>query len=331
MNKKTVLGIIGIFSLFILAFLLADSQDPGGLFRTPTPTVTNTATSTATNTATPTNIPIPSNGQIRFAVIGDYGNAGQRELDVSNLVKSWNPDFIITTGDNNYPSGEADTIDENIGQYYHDFIGYYTGTHGTGSAENKFFPSLGNHDWRTINAQPYLDYFTLPGNERYYDYLKGPIHFFVVDSNSDTPGGVTSTSVQGTWLKNQLAASTSQWNVVYFHHAPYSSSTNHGSTKHMQWPFKLWGADVVLSGHDHSYERLTIDGVTYFVNGAGGANLYVMGEPISGSQARYDVDYGAMLVEANSNVMDFKFINRLRVVIDSYSLTVNPITIEATP
>ncbi|PYV85585.1 MAG: alkaline phosphatase, partial [Acidobacteria bacterium] len=57
---------------------------------------------------------------VRFAVIGDYGTAGQNELDVSSLVKSWNPDFIITVGDNNYPDGWASTIDRNIGQYYHD-------------------------------------------------------------------------------------------------------------------------------------------------------------------------------------------------------------------
>ena len=60
---------------------------------------------------------------VRFAVIGDYGIAGQPEADVAALVQSWNPDIVITTGDNNYPNGEASTIDANIGQYYHQFIG----------------------------------------------------------------------------------------------------------------------------------------------------------------------------------------------------------------
>src|SRR4028118_1944089 len=58
----------------------------------------------------------------RFAVIGDYGQAGQPEQDVANRVKSWSPDFIITVGDNNYPYGEASTIDQNIGQYYRQYI-----------------------------------------------------------------------------------------------------------------------------------------------------------------------------------------------------------------
>src|SRR5689334_17939169 len=64
----------------------------------------------------------------RFAVIGDF-SAGQPEQDVSNLVKSWNPSFVVTVGDNNYPSGDASTIDANVGQYYHQYISPYKGTY----------------------------------------------------------------------------------------------------------------------------------------------------------------------------------------------------------
>jgi hypothetical protein len=121
--------------------------------------------------------------QVRLAVIGDYGTASKKEEAVANLVKSWNPDFIITVGDNNYPDGTALTIDPNIGQYYHDFIFPYNGIYGSGSATNRFFPSLGNHDWRATGALPYLNYFTLPGNERYYDFIWGPVHLFALDSD----------------------------------------------------------------------------------------------------------------------------------------------------
>jgi len=106
---------------------------------------------------------------IRFGVIGDFGNASSNERDVANLVKSWSPDLIITVGDNNYPNGEASTIDANIGQYYHDFIFPYYGTYGAGSptGSNRFFPALSNHDWgdaypNPTGADPYLAYFTLP-------------------------------------------------------------------------------------------------------------------------------------------------------------------------
>ena len=68
--------------------------------------------------------------QTKFAVIGDYGKASTNELNVSNLVKSWNPDFVITVGDNNYEYGEASTIDTNIGLYYSEFIYPYYGIYG---------------------------------------------------------------------------------------------------------------------------------------------------------------------------------------------------------
>src|SRR5262245_10651043 len=167
---------------------------------------------------------------IRFGVIGDYGQASTPEADVANQVKSWNPDFIITVGDNNYNTGSATTIDANIGQYYHDFIGNYTGSYGAGSPSNRFFPSLGNHDWQTRSGTPalptpYLNYFTLPGNERYYTFSQGPVQFFAIDSGDDSgsgsdgfePDGFTSSSVQAMWLQNELAASTAVWKLVYFH------------------------------------------------------------------------------------------------------------------
>src|SRR5262245_52763720 len=94
----------------------------------------------------------------RFAVIGDYGFAGQPEEDVADLVKAWQPELILTVGDNNYPEGTAETIDANVGQYYHDFIYNYTGTYGQGSPTRRFLPALGNHDWIAPGAQPYLDY-----------------------------------------------------------------------------------------------------------------------------------------------------------------------------
>src|SRR6185503_14372551 len=101
---------------------------------------------------------------------------------------------------------------------------------------------------------------TLPGNERYYDFVQGSIHFFALDSDEREPDGTSASSKQGQWLKNALANSTSPFNIVYFHHAPYSSGSE-GSSTHMQWPFKDWGADLVLVGHSHNYERLSIGGM----------------------------------------------------------------------
>lgn len=304
--------------------------DYAGSGSTPTPVRTSTAApqptatspiATATSPApTPTADP-GSGATVRFAVIGDFGRAGQGELDVANRVKSWNPDFIITTGDNNYPDGEASTIDANIGQYYHSFISPYKGSFGPGADTNRFFPSLGNHDWHQAGAAPYIDYFSLPGNERYYDFTWGPVHFFAIDSDSGEPDGNTSTSTQAQWLQNRLAASTSCWDIVYLHHAPYSSGSNHGSTAVMQWPYQNWGADAVMAGHDHLYERILRNGFPYFVNGLGGKNEYGFGTPISGSVVRYNADLGAMLVTAQPGSITYQFITRTGTVVDNYTVT----------
>lgn len=260
-----------------------------------------------------------STSSVRFAVIGDFGLAGQQETDVANLVKSWNPDFITTVGDNNYPLGASSTIDQNIGQYYHDYIFPYSGGYGAGASTNRFFPVPGNHDWYTVNAQPYRDYFTLPNNERYYDFVQGPVHFFMLDSDVNEPDGITITSTQATWLQNRLAVSTARWKLVFLHHAPYSSGS-HGSQTILQWPYQSWGATAVLAGHDHTYERIIRNRFPYFVNGVGGSSLYGFGTPVSGSQVRYNADYGAMRITASDTRITFELINRTGTMIDTYTI-----------
>ena len=257
---------------------------------------------------------------ITFAAIGDYGSNDSNELDVAYLIKSWNPDFIITLGDNNYPDGEAATIDASVGKYYREFIYPYRGSYGAGATTNKFWPSIGNRDWdnqTNPKLQPYLDYFTLPNNERYYDFVRGPVHFFAMDSDGDEPDGITSTSVQALWLKNKLAASTAPWKIVYFHHPPYSSRT---SFTNLQWPFQAWGADAVLAGHAHVYERVMKDGIPFITNGLGGDSTGSFVTAIPGSVVRFGDDYGALRVTASSTVLTFEFITRRGVVIDTYTV-----------
>ena len=260
-------------------------------------------------------------GPVRFAVIGDYGSDSSGEAAVADLVKSWNPDFVITVGDNNYPDGAEATIDPHIGQYYHDFIYPYTGAYGSGATTNRFFPSLGNHDWHAPDALPYLNYFTLPGNERYYDFTWGVVHLFAIDSDSNEPDGISSSSTQATWLQSKLAASTSCWQLIYFHHPPFSSGAHHGSTPALQWPFQTWGADAVLTGHDHEYERIVLGGFPYFVNGLGGVGKYTFGPPLAGSQFRYNANFGAMLITATETLITYQFVITDGTVVDTYSQT----------
>jgi predicted phosphodiesterase len=268
---------------------------------------------------------------ITFAAIGDFGSNDANELDVANLVKSWNPDFIITLGDNNYPDGEAATIDASIGKYYREFIYPYVGSYGEGGTTNRFWPSIGNRDWDNqtgAKLKPYLDYFTLPNNERYYDFVRGPVHFFVIDSDADEPDGITSTSIQAQWLRNKLAASTAAWKIVYFHHPPYSSRT---SWSNLQWPFQTWGASAVLSGHAHVYERVMKDGIPFFTNGLGGDSTGSFNGAIAGSVVRFGDDYGAMRITASATAITYEFITRRGVVIDTYTVGQPPPAAPAAP
>ncbi len=272
--------------------------------------------------------PTGASTPVRIAVIGDYGDNSSEERAVADLVHSWQPDAIATTGDNNYPSGTADTIDGAVGKYYHDYIFPYRGSYGAGASINRFFPILGNHDWYTTEGipplpQPYLDYFSLPehpAGERYYDVRLGPVHLFMLDSDANEPDGTLSTSVQADWLRGALASSGAPWKLVFLHHAPYSSGLVHGPTVDTQWPFRKWGATAVLSGHEHTYERIIHDGIPYFVNGIGGAHIYAFGPPIEGSEAQFNDRHGAMLIEATPITITFQLIDDSGIEQDSYTM-----------
>lgn len=256
--------------------------------------------------------PLLASAEVRVAAIGDYGEEGAPLQSVADLIGRMDPDLVITLGDNSY---DATPIDNNIGQYFSEYIGEYIGAYGPGAADNRFFPCLGNHDYSDGGGLPaYLEYFTIPGdsvssssgNERYYDFVHGPIQFFVVNSNAQEPDGRDSTSVQAQWLRAGLAASTAAWKIVYFHHSAYSSAEQHGSTEIMQWPFEAWGASAVLGGHDHTYERLLVGGIPYFVNGLGGRSLRGFGTTLPESQVRFSSDYGAMLISAEESWIEFQ-------------------------
>ncbi len=260
----------------------------------------------------------------RFAVIGDFGSGDDNERKVAELVKSWNPDFIITTGDNNYLGGSSASMDTVIGQFYSEYFYPYNGTFQQGNVtHNRFFPSLGNHDVASGNIEAYHDYFTLPGNERYYDFVIGQIHFFVLNSNLSEPDGADAFSEQSDWLRENLKKSASHWKIVYFHHPPYSSGY-HGSTSYMQWPFEKWRVHAVISGHDHSYERLQVGSLTYFVNGCGGAYLRPFADTLDASKVRYCDNFGAQFVDTYHDSLVFCHININDSLIDRFVLFHNP-------
>jgi tartrate-resistant acid phosphatase type 5 len=255
----------------------------------------------------------------RFVVVGDYGFAGRPERAVADWIVAQKPDFIVTTGDNNYPDGAAHTIDRNIGQYFAPFICPYRGRFGAGGDVNRFFPSLGNHDWVTAGAKPYLDYFTLPHNERYYEQRLGNIHVFIVDSDEHEPDGVDADSVQARWMAERIVASDAPFKAVAFHHPPYSTG-RHGPSPEMRWPFAAWGVDLVLTGHDHHYERSMHDGVTYVVNGLGGRSLYPIDEAQGTTHTAFNRLFGAQIIQVSTDSLNSKFYAVDGTLVDDFTL-----------
>jgi hypothetical protein len=261
---------------------------------------------------------------IEFSVIADYGDKSNAERDVAAMVKGWDPQFIVTLGDNNYGSvgiGDENGWEERVGQFYGEYIlGRSDNLYpNQTSPTQRFFPSVGNHDdTLTGSLAGYVDYFvTDPAGERlptgggaheefksYYAFEKGNTQFFVIDSVF----GGGSLIEQRDWLRQGLAESTAQWKLVVMHYDPYSSGS-HGNTSSVQWPYKQWGADIVLAGHDHNYERIEIDGFPYLVNGLGGRPPRLVGTPISGSKLVYDDTNGAMRVTIDGLVARFEFLS----------------------
>ncbi len=263
-------------------------------------------------------------------MIGDYGTTSQDSVQLAKKVVAANPDFVLAAGDARY--GNV-TYDDANGTYCPFLHGVTPGpncpTGGT-SGSNRFFAAAGNHDYSDGNfIDGFTDYFDLPGHgvtspnasgsELYYDVLYGPVHVFVIDSTAmlNIDGAA---EAQSEWLRTGLLASTAEWQVVMMHHAPFSSSTAHGSNHSMQMPYASWGADLVVAGHNHTYERLKLAGTTYIVNGLGNGNAYDLGTPIFGSQAAYNQRAGAVYFEATSTSLTGSFINNLGETIDSFAV-----------
>jgi hypothetical protein len=261
----------------------------------------------------------------RFGIVGDFGDASASEAAVASMLDGLSPEFIVTVGDNSY-GGNQDT---NVGQFYADYIGDYQGSYGAGSATNRFFPALGDEDIESGGGlSGYLDYYTLPGagipapadsgNERYYDFVRGPVHFFAINVHRTEPDGRGAGSAQQDWLQAGLAASTAPWQVVLVHYPPYSSKRSDSDAR---WPYEEWGADAVLSGHRHVYERLEVGGIPYIVNGLGGVSRSsTPGSFLSQSRAFYNDDFGAMIGTACTAGITFEFRSLSDGVVDTHTI-----------
>jgi hypothetical protein len=195
---------------------------------------------------------------------------------------------VITLGDNTYESGTAKQ-----------FSNCYDPTWGTQKART--FPSVGNHEYLTKNAAGYFNYFGAAAGDPqkgYYSYDLGTWHIVVINANCSEVGGCGANSPQGKWLSADLAAHPTLCTLAYWHQ-PRFSSGEHGNDTALQ---SIWqtlynaGADLVLNGHDHDYERFApqdpngaadpLHGIREFVVGTGGKGLRPITSPIANSEVQ---------------------------------------------
>jgi len=282
-----------------------------------------------------------------FAIVGDTQNdPGNGNADaVATLIDSWGPSYIVTVGDNWYDSAKTlEDLDSNIGTLYRKWLYPYRGTQGAQvSAQQNFYAAVGNHD---RDPSPRLDierdYFNLPptGADKsqpcrgYYDFVRGPVHFFLLDGGYNNHNvnaqedGVAPDSSQAQWFMAKAKASTAKWKIAIIHQPPHCSYSFSGTDNNvngypqLRWDFKTAGMDVVISGHLHAYERLSVEGVPYIVNGLGGASIHAPTEPYSEySLVRYATMHGAQRVTVNCASLKLEFINKDGALIDTLELT----------
>lgn len=267
--------------------------------------------------------------QETIAYIADWAN-GDGTADVAALVESWGPDYIVTGGDNWYGADITKaSLDEAVGPHYGDYIYPYLGTLADGAERtNNFYPAVGDHDRDPVGREAvFLNYFNR--NKTYFDFIRGHIHWFIVDAGYNDANvlmladGNTSSSVQGHAIKLKMALSTARWKIVVVAAPPYSS--RQGNAAHLlplRWPFELWGADLVLSGDDHLYERLEApEGYPLIIAGwSGRSPLSASGVPNAYSQLQYDADYGALKLTVSCDELKAEAINRVGTVVDTLLL-----------
>jgi hypothetical protein len=279
----------------------------------------------------------PASGtqRVRFTTMGDFGTGGSSQKAVFAVMNKpeWRGEFLLALGDNAYSSGTEQEFQDRMFTPMAPLL-----------REVPVFPSLGNHEYVTDQGQPYLDNFYLPANnpagtERYYSFDWGHVHFVALDSNCAI--GLASsdrctTDAQKAWLDKDLAATTQPWKVVFFHHPPWSSG-EHGSQLSVRRNyapiFEKYGVDLVLTGHDHNYERSKpmkgdavapagTRGIVYLVVGSGGATLRAFpGSQPSWTAVRDNQVYGFMDVVVDGGTLTAKLITSTGAVRDTLTLT----------
>jgi hypothetical protein len=257
-----------------------------------------------------TSAPPPSAGNPVLVGAGDIASCSSSGDEATAELLDGIPGTVFTAGDNAYESGTAT-----------EFANCYDPTWGRHKARTK--PTPGNHEYNTAGASGYFGYFGAAAGDPskgYYSYNLGDWHVVALNSVCHEVGGCGATSPMVTWLKNDLAANPKTCTIAYWHHPLFSSGSigNHPSMRPTWDVLYAGNADVVVSGHDHNYERFapqrpdgTLDrarGIREFVVGTGGGTLYTFKNIQPNSEVRNAGTYGVLKLTLNPTSYEWQFV-----------------------
>ena len=284
-TRKSFLAALALAFVLVAGCSLLPAPDPAPVPPTttaPVPTTTRpvvTTSTTSTTQVTPTTTapsptttttgvgPTPAPATIGLLAFGDAGSGDATQMQVAQQMQNWagthRVDALLEAGDIVYPDGSPSRFAATIDAPY-----------ATLRTAMPFWPALGNHDVMWNNGNDLMSYTSMPG--RSYEKLitNGDVtmQLLVLDSNDISP-------TQTAWLESKLSSGTPRWRVVMFHHPVWSCST-HGNTQSVinAWLPVLTAHDVdlVITGHDHNYQRFQQGNTTFVVTGGGGMPTYAI-------------------------------------------------------
>jgi PKD repeat protein len=237
---------------------------------------------------------------------GDIADCAKTGDSLTANLMDTIPGTVMAVGDNAYPNGASS-----------DYKNCYNPTWGRFKSRTK--PVPGNHDYLTAGAAGYFNYFGAAAGasgKGYYSYDLGAWHVVALNSNIAMNVG----SPQEVWLKADLAKSTKRCTVAYWHHPLFSSGNEgpHAEVKPLYQDLYDAGAELVIVGHDHDYERFapqtpdgvrdSLHGIREIVAGTGGGGLFVVYPPVPNSEVLNNNTLGVLKLTLHANGYTWKFL-----------------------
>ena len=293
--------ILAAFS--VVAFLIAAGHRAGAAT-----SIRLVAAGAPQDSAAPT-VTLPNRSDsLKFAVLGDFGTGDRPEYEVAaqmaRLFARFKLELVVLVGDNLYGAERPQDFKRKFEVPYQPLL----------DAGVKFYAALGNHD-----ARSQRDYKPFNMEGKLYYSFKAPkqrVRFFMLDSTYPVPAQID-------WAEKELKDSSEDWKIAVFHHPLYSSGGRHGSDlklrETLEPPFIRYNVSIVLTGHDHFYERIKPQhGIVHFVVGSGGR--LAAGDIAKNSDITakgFDTDQAFLAVEISGDEMYFNAISRAGQVVDS--------------